>query len=265
LRIDNSSADRKEDLANINFSGNQGNIRVYQEIDEFPRNEKNDYFPNQILRYVVSGNTSAKIPISTPEYLTNKSEMIYESGLTADAVTVNYFLPDEGKEQLKASTYKGRINYRIDSVQGEKILPLEIEININPFFELSLNMISGSVHFSHLIPNEPPQFKEVEIVVKSNLAKPYMVIQKLADSLRNSSGEKIDDKFFTFKEENESGESGKISQVDFTPVTVGEQPIFVSDSQGSSTKFKMIFRLQPYGGMAPGDYSTTVEYSLIEI
>lgn len=266
IRLGTAGLDQKEDIVNINFTGNQGKtLRVYQEVEEFPRNEKNDYFPNQVIKYVVEGNANSNIRISSPEYLTNKPEMIYESGLSTDTFTVHYLLPEDGKEPLKAATYKGRVRYRIDDGQGEKVFLVELEVNVNPFFELSLNMISGNIHFSHLIPDEPPQFKEVEVDVKSNLGKPYMVVQKILDLLRNTAGEKIDEKFFTFKEQNEEGQLGKVSQTDFVPFAIGEKSIFFSDAQGSSTKFKMIFRLQPYRGMAPGDYSAAIQYSLVEI
>jgi hypothetical protein len=52
---------------------------------------------------------------------------------------------------------------------------------------------------------------------------------------------------------------------DFTPVPIGDVPIFSSDNKGSSAEFKVIYRIRPYSDMFSGNYRMAVFYSLGEI
>jgi hypothetical protein len=264
LRLGTAGQDMLEDMMTIEFSGNNnGSLKITQEIQEYPHSETNEFLPKDAVKYSVSNKENKAS--SSLDFLSNKSEVLFNSQSLADTISVNFFLNEAVRDKLLATIYKGVINYRIESLQETRNVPIDLEIAIPPIFELSLKIISGSMSFSHLIADEPPQFKEVEINIKSNLGKPYMVIQKVTDVLRNASGEKIDEQFFTMSEVISESEPGEISHKDFIPVRAGEETIFVSNSGGQSATFKQIFRLQPYRGMAPGEYLSIIEYSLVEI
>ena len=141
----------------------------------------------------------------------------------------------------------------------------DLEVDIPPVFELDAEYPDGGVSFNELLPDSPPQMKEVVVSVKTNIGKPYEVIQNVSTTLTNESGKMIDREYFTVRAELVAGEAGRIQPEDFTPVQEGDTILFVSDKSGSPSRFKVGYRLRPYRQMPPGEYKTGVVYSLNEI
>jgi hypothetical protein len=142
---------------------------------------------------------------------------------------------------------------------------VNLEAHVAPVFEINVELPPGGVDFANLLPNSPPETREVLVRVQSNLGKPYMVIQKVVSPLSNEKGEAIAEVAFSLKEEFIGSASGKLAHTDFKPVSPGDATLFFSDTQGSSAEFKVIYRLRAYPEMTPGDYRTEIVYSLGEM
>lgn len=265
IRLDSSRQDLGQEFVDIQFSGNQGLLKIFQDAAEYPRNDKNDFLPVQAVQFAVEGENRSGINVPGPEFLKNQPVEIYQSSQPQDHLKIRFDLNQDVRNQLTASTYFGKMDYRIETAGYRETFPVQFEIKIEPLFEIHLTSPSGRIHFSHLVPDAPAQFQEIEVAVQSNTGKRYMVVQKVTDILRNSAGQSIDEKFFTAKQEKFPGQPGKVAQEEFTPISAQEEAVYYSDNQGRSARFKIIFRLQPYYGMAAGDYTAILTYSLVQI
>jgi len=121
------------------------------------------------------------------------------------------------------------------------------------------------VSFEGLLPNSPPQNKEVLLSVQSNLQRPYMVTQNVTTPLSNEKGDEFDGRYFRINEEFSGQQKGKLQYNEFVPIPAGETPLYISDAQGSSATFKVIYQQRPYPGMEPGHYKAAVIFSLGEL
>ena len=120
----------------------------------------------------------------------------------------------------------------------------------------------GGVSFSNVLPNSPPQDKAVVVTVLSNLHKPYQVFEDLQTSMTNQQGKEFDNKYFTLQVEIPSGQKGQTDFTEFSPMKTGEYPVFSSDSRGSGATFTVVYRLQGYGQMSPGNFLAPIRFSL---
>jgi hypothetical protein len=190
--------------------------------------------------------------------------LIYSSNRSSDELVVHFLLNDKALAQKKAAVYKGQIKYIFEKQDGFQTILLNVEIAIEPVFELKVSFPQGEPRFENLLPNTPPQVREALIEVKTNLGKPYMVVQKIAMPLANEKGAVFKKDFFEMKVENVEG-LGKSHFSQFIPVSSEEQTIFLSGAKGDSCQAKVYYRLKPYPEMDPGNYLTSIMYSLGEM
>ena len=164
----------------------------------------------------------------------------------------------------KAGSYRGRVKYILEGPGFQKEFPVDLEVNIRPVFVLDMTLPPGGVTFKNMLPMNPPELREVVVSIKTNLGKPYMVIQNVATPLTNQKGEEVTQDF-DMKTELIDGTKGRVALPDFSSVPTGEESIFFSDNKGSAAQFKVTYRLQAYPEINPGDYTTAIFYSLAEM
>jgi hypothetical protein len=197
--------------------------------------------------------------------LSRKRTLVYSSDAADDEIWVNYQFNEQKKIPQVAGRFAGRINYTVESEVYNQTFPVDLEVEVEPVFELSTAYPPEGMKFTRLLPNGEPQYKEVIVTVNSNTGKPYWVSQNLSTSLTNEKGDQIVGDHFTIKQEVLDNGDGKVESNDFMPLKTGDSALFYSDKFGSPVKFKVVYRLRPYQGMQPGDYQTAVVYTLGEI
>ncbi len=258
----------KDNEGYIKFSidGSLGQeVKVYQEIVQFPINELSEDFPSEAIQFMVSSAGNGATSFQGPGQLPRKKILLYSSQEARDEFWVNFTSGPEQLADQKAGLYRGKIRYTVESEKRQEVVDLDLEVEVSPVFKLEVEYPPEGVYFSHLLPMAPPQTKEINVVVKTNLGKPFMVTQNVSSPLTSEQGAKIPEEFFSIKQELKEQAAGKIEFPEFAPVPTGETPIFFSDNKGSSAQFKVIYRLRPFPEIAAGDYSTAIVYSLGEI
>ncbi len=198
--------------------------------------------------------------------LTMRKETIYRSfnGEPEDFI-IRYQLGDV--KGLNVGRYRGNVKYFLE-MPGEPIeyldtVPLEFE---NPaVFNLSVTPETGGIlEFKNLKPMDPPRINEVVVKVDSNLGRPYQLSQKVVSEFVNKKGEKIPAEYFSLKTESVETD-GTLKYPQKTQVRQGDMVLYVSDREGNSDTFKIIYTLQIPLDMKPGDYSTRIVYSILEL
>ncbi len=248
----------------IAFSGNSGEaISIYEEIDRFPSNELNEEIDRNAFYSVVFGQENSVLSRGQIAPF-SRGRSIYSSQKSSDNVMIYYELDKDVAEKQKAGTYRGQIKYIVERQSGTKIFFLNIEIIIDPVFEVQVQFPEGAPRFDNILPNSPPQIREAVVEVKTNLRKPYILIQKNLSPLANSQGVVFDHEFFDMKIEPLEG-VGKNFLDDFKSVLPKEQSLFSSNAKGEPAKVRIFYRLRPYPGMEAGDYATSIVYSLGEM
>lgn len=263
--LESSKRSVTEDGIKINFLGNfKGELKVYEEVQNFPATEQGEEIAPDIVQFFVTGQGSGNIH-PTPEGLGRKRELLYQSRAAKDELVVNFQLNPEKIAHLNAGLYRGRILVIIESFHGGQEFPLDIDLKVEPVFDIEVVLPSGGVRFSKVLPTNPPQTQEVMVKVTSNLGKPYVVMQNVASALVTPKGEEINEKYFLLKTELVNHSSGKVQSPEFAPVGVGEKAIFYSDRDGSPAEFKVTYRLSSYPEIVAGDYGVPIVFSLGEM
>jgi len=264
-RINIKGSDTSEstaDFVTLSFSGNSGqDIRIYQEVETFPQNESGKELGKDVIQNDLQGDSEG-LRMTGISPLAENRTLIY-SGNKAEDNLVNYFLVDTGQfQQQDAGTYVGRIKYIVETGQNTQEFLINIQTAIAPEFTMNVTTPPGGVSFTHVIANSPPQDKEVLVTVISNLHKPYQVLQDLQTSMTNNQGKEFNNKYFSLQVEIPSGQKGQTDLTEFSSVQTGECPVFSSDAAGSGATFKVVYRLQGYAQMSPGNFLAPIRFSL---
>lgn len=263
--LDTKKPEDTEARVRLLFSENlDGELKVSQEVIKMPVNEKQEELQKEVLEFFTVNAEIGQLEFQDPTVLEQDKELLYTTDASADAFDVYFRLNQENLKTRPAGHYRGKVRYYFDTDKSHETLDVDLDIRIQPVFNLTLSYPSGGVDFKNLLPTMPPQIQEVVVTVRSNLGKPYSVIQDISGGLSNPRGDVIHKDLFKFKTETIGASAGKtIDQ--FESVKEGSSSIFNSDDKGSSSEFKVIYRIQPYRDMQPGDYSLPVKYSLSEI
>jgi hypothetical protein len=260
---DSDTFDNAADHVRISFEGNGGSeIRVYQEIDTFPRNENSEELASGVLRFLASGDQAAHLRAVSPQAMERRSVLLYSGRPERDVFGVHFMMDPEELKKQSAGTYHGRLKYIIERDDSREEFFIKLECRIQPVFALNADVPAGGVSFNNVLATNPPQDKEIEVQVISNLHKPYQVLQNLLTPMANEKGEEISKEYFSLKVEIPAGQKGRTKFKDFSPMETGDHPIFSSDAQGGPVSFKVIYRLQGYPQMSGGNFRAPIRYSL---
>ncbi|VAX35805.1 hypothetical protein MNBD_UNCLBAC01-328 [hydrothermal vent metagenome] len=256
----------EKSVVQINFEGNRGqNIKIFQEIEIFPHNELLEEVNQDVIQFQTSDiETKGKLLQQNLLSLQREQVLLYTAQTNADIFRIIFSLNKKKLEKQKAGRYKGKLKYIVEVDNSRQIFPFDFELEIEPVFDLQVNFPPGGVSFPKLLPMSPPQIREVEVFVKSNMYKPYVIMQKIISPLVDVKGKEIQKEYFSIKGFLEKGNPGKVAFTEFTPIDQGDSGIYFSDNKGSSARFKIMYRLRPFPGMEAGDYTTNIIYSLGE-
>lgn len=267
LKADGQTSNLSDILVNI--QGRFGKqFRILQLISEQPVSSTGNRLDWKAVTF--SGSDASKgtvINVATP--LSAMQQPIYNSSTAgdADSFTVRYALGDISDQ--KAGTYRSRIKYLLDGAglaQMQLIDTLNLEIDIPRIFDIEISPEDqkSALEFSKLRPDSDPQTNVITIKVSSNAGKQYQVTQNLYSELKNKEGETIRAKYFTLRTES-LDTKGALKFNAPEAVKKGETVLFVSDKDGSSDEFKVIYELAPSRDLKYGNYSSAITYSLAEI
>lgn len=264
VRVSTDQHPLADSVFSISFTNNMEGkpIKIYQYIDIFPRDELMQPVEAGLIQYSAFGGEGGGDVLQEGTGDLNPEQiLLYEGTVSHDTIGINFSVNQDLIQNYKAGRYEGRARYLIESSQGEQVCDVDLELILPPVFELKVEFPPEGMNFEGTLETDPPQVKDVTVTVKTNLGKPYVVNQILQTPMTNEKGEEFSSDFFTVKEELVRGE-GSVQHNDFSPVSKGEVPLYVSDGLGSSVVLKVSYRMKPYPNMRAGHYKVQVMYSL---
>ncbi len=266
VRLNSNRSEQTSGFFKITFNDQFAHdVQIYQEVLEPLKDELFQELGPQSVQFYVDSPKEGESRYQTLSDIDPQKKLIYSGKVQTNTITIHYALNMEEIENLKAARYQGTLRYLVISDNIKKNFNISIHVSIQPIFKMTVNFPDEGVSFKNLLPNGPPQTREVVVDVKSNLGKPYLVNQDVDFSLANEKGKEFVQDYFTMKEIFIKGTAGNVKFHDFVPVSEKSTPIYSSDKQGSSARFKVIYQLRPYPKMVPGNYATSIRYSLLEI
>ncbi len=243
----------------INFSGNNGRIKIYQEADQLPQNDSFEIINKELIKIKSISQSGSNL---SEGVLENRRTLIYESQASEDNINVNLNIDPQLAEKQNAGTYKTRLKYSVETTTQHKEFFIDLDIDIAPVFKLEVEFPAEGMSFDRVLPDAPPQFKKVKVKVNSNLGKPYTVTQNVQATLTNEKGAQVPKEFFTVNVELPDNTKGRSVINEFKPINVGEQSLFTSGNKGESAEVDVIYRLKSFPEITPGVYSASIVYSL---
>ncbi len=257
VRLRYPSKEVDKNYVQISFEGNmQGILNVYQDIESLPQNETAEV----LGRDVVQCSTSEGMNFAFEP----KKVLLLDSDASDKKFFVNFTLNQEKVEEQHAGIYKGRLKYTLEGQNTTKDFWIDFEVEIEPIFNLNIKFPPEGMSFQNVLPETPPQLREATVNVKTNLGKPYVVMQNVSSLLTNEKGVEITKEYFTQRVELLQGQGVDSLSNEFVPVKSGETPLFLSNGRGDSAEFKVAYRLTSFPQMNAGNYSTSIVYSLGE-
>lgn len=254
-------------VVTINSSFN-GPFRIMQMFPQPIQSQEGKFMDNSNLLFSVP-DAQKGVAINQPTPVSNNIQTIYSSrpdGSADKAFVIAYSLADP--LSLVAGNYRSRIQYLLESAGKQINLgALDLEIRQERTFEISISPQDQrySIDFANLKPSDGPRLNEVLIEVKSNLGRPYQVMQNVLSELVSGDGEKIPSKYFSLQTLSVNDTKGNLKIANKIPVEKGNVLLFVSDTNGSADKFKVIYELICPADLRAGNYSSRITYTLTEI
>jgi len=262
----NSKKGRNDGYVKVAFDGNLSQeVKIYQEINSLPQESTFQELGPEVLRFYTQGGPGYESNYQVISDLPRGRKLIYKSMASSDTVYIHYLLDEKKVINQKSGDYRGQILLEIEMGDQRRREEVVLEAEIMPVFEIEIVLPPEGMRFDRLLPMNPPQIKEVTVKVHSNLGKPYMINQVVSSALTNENGDILKAENFSLKGEIVGKSPGEFRFPDFQPVVQSQQAIYVSDAKGSSSEFKVYYRLKPYPEMKAGSYSTSIVYSLGEI
>lgn len=264
VRVKDSDVDpARADFVTIALRGRSGgNVRVSQEVAVPPRNQAGDEIGLDVLQFSVGGSSADGVRLQDAVPLSRSGALLYSGRGQENDIEVR-FVVDPAKAALQnAGVYTGKLQYVVETDSGREDFAIDLDVEIQPVFTVDVTLPPEGVSFLNVQANAPAVDREVEVSVRSNLHRPYQVLQDLQAAMTNERGEEIKKEYFMVKVELPAEVKGHTKFTELVPMQTGEYPVFSSDSQGSPAQFKVIYRLQGYPQMSGGNYAAPIRFSL---
>jgi hypothetical protein len=252
----------------INIKGGFGKqFRILQAVTEQPISADGKLLDFAAVNFIGS-DAQKGLVINETTPLSSRQQIIYTSSVRgeADSFVITFNLGDFAKQ--RAGNYRTRIRYFFEGIDvaGARLIDtLGLEIENPSVFDLIVTPETGGIiKFRDIRPLQPPKRSEITVEIKSNMGKRYQLSQKVLSDLTTKEGYVIPEKYFTLKTVSLDAK-GTIKFPDRVPVKKGDSVLFISDQEGSSDKFTLIYELSIPADYRAGDYSTRIVYSLSEI
>lgn len=252
-------------LVKINGKFNRP-FSIYQILTHPPETGEGQRLGSEALKVETQGAyIGAGLPLSG---LSLNPLVVYKSKPTGEAdgsFLISYSLAN--LNQSTAGRYRSRIQFVLEEAGSEiERQAMELEVEIERVFDLIVTSAieGGVIEFSGVKPGEPPQANEVVVEILNNSGKRYQLNQNILSELVDKQGNKISPKYFTLR--NESMQTkGTLKAMQKQEAGKGDAILYISDSQGSSDKFKIIYELEGSPDIKAGDYASRISYSLLEL
>ncbi len=266
ISLSSSQRDRFSNNVFVEIKGGMGNqFKIFQTLALPLESSEGLKLPFEAINFYVSGAKYGSAPTQATALL-QRHEEIYSSGASgeADKFVITYNLAEPEKQ--KAGRYRGNLKYTFENAQNLELLDnFEVEVEIARVFDLLVKPeLGGVVEFRDLKPQTAPKQSEVVIAINSNIGKQYQISQQLTTGLVNREGKSIPPKNFMLRLESLETK-GSLQFSSPAEVKMGETVLFISDKEGSSDKFKIVYELVPSLDILAGNYATRMTYSISEI
>lgn len=251
-------------MINSSFSGP---FRIMQMLPTPIQSQDGRFLDSNNLIFNIP-DAQAGVAINQPTPVASNIQTIYSSrpdGSSDKAFTIAYSLANP--LSLVAGNYRSRLQYLLEfSGKQVNLGALDLEIRQERIFEISITPQDQryNIDFVNLKASEGPRLNEVLIEVKSNIGRPYQVTQNVLSELVNSTGDKIPSENFSLQTVS-MNTKGNLKIASKMPVERGNLLLFVSDSDGSADKFKVIYEIVCSADLKSGNYSSRITYTLTEI
>ena len=264
LKADSSTETSADVLVDC-MGGWAGQFRILQVLPKNLESPEGLQLPEGAINFTARPTQKGTAITQAAPVAVNNPQVIYTSNQFGEAedFVLTYSLADAS--QGKAGKYRGGLKYYLEGPASFLIETLSLEVDIPKVFNLIVIPETGGVmQFRSLKPNEPPRASEVIIKIDTNVGRPYQVSQKVVSEFVNKEGGVIFKENFKLKMDSQETK-GKIKFSEQSEVRLGESVLFVSDGAGAPDSFKVIYELSPGVNLKPGDYSTSIVYSISEI
>jgi len=255
-------------VVTINSSFN-GPFKIMQMLPQPVQSQDGKFINNNNLLFSIP-DAQKGVAINQPAPVSNNIQTIYSSlpdGGADKVFTIAYSLADP--LSLTAGSYRSRIQYLLESAGKQINLgALDLEIRQERSFEISISPQDQrySIDFENLKPSDGPRLNEVLIEVKSNLGRPYQVTQNVLSELVSAEGEKIPSQYFSLQTVSvNDATKGNLKIPNKIPVKKDNVLLFISDTNGSADRFKVVYELICPADLRAGNYSSRITYTLTEI
>lgn len=263
LRADSDTEASADVLVDIEGSWG-GQFKLLQMLEKPLESSEGSELSEQAVNFVVRDARKGTAIIQPTAVSTNR-QVIYTSNRNGESESfiVRYSL--DNLSQIKAGKYRGALRYYFEGLDSFLIDRLNLEIYVPKLFDLTvIPETGGLMQFRNLNPKEPPRTNDVIIKINTNIRKAYQVSQKVISEFIDKEGNIIPKENFKLKMEPLESK-GQLKFPEKTEVKIGEIVLFVSDKDGSPDSFKIIYELNPGLNLKPGDYSTSIVYSILEL
>lgn len=262
IRIkDTDTSEERADFVRISFTNNGGSeIKFYQEVMAPLTNDAGIELPADAIKLSVQGGNGPNIRLSRNS-LSRSRSLLYAGNINEDDFAVYFLVDPQVIQKADAGTYTGQVKYSVESDSGHQEFVLDVECKVEPLFTMDVTVPPEGINFGHVLASSPAQEKQVLITVKSNLHKPYQIVQNMVSPMTNEHGKEFDSKYFMFKVDL-SGQKGYTKYADFSPVAAGDYPIYSSNAHGDPVSFTVTYQLKGYFSMDPGNFVAPLKFSL---
>ncbi|MDD5291878.1 MAG: hypothetical protein PHY46_01660 [Candidatus Omnitrophica bacterium] len=272
--------------AQISVKGNIGaRYNIYQQLsDSLIKASSSQLLGlNSILYKVTDANSGAVLKEGDLSDLKSKSLVYSSDNLGSAAEIIIEYQPSADFSRQKADVYSGTINYYMEMDRATAALEsgfvdaVDIECEVEPVFKITATSIDDNgaaisqegvafLQFGDVGYKDTTKESRINVKVDSNMARPYTITQKLSGPLQNEAGDTIPQGFFTFIMEKKDNAGGKLKFEDEAVIEPGsDKTIFVSNANGDSDEFDVVYKLKVTADTKGGNYNTGISYSLSEL
>lgn len=142
---------------------------------------------------------------------------------------------------------------------------IRVTATIAPVFNLSVEVVGGKdlLDFGTVRQGESPLRQELVISMRSNLRRPYQIVQESFGPMQNDQGDVIPEDKFTCVTYGMTGNKTKGALGAKEPTFVTEKPLllFVSDEEGKSDYFTVGYTVTPLPDQRAGEYKTVLIFT----
>ena len=240
---------------------------ISQVADVFPQSEQAEPLADGAVNFSSKADKgSGQVTVAVP--LARKSTQVYLSDNqgSEDLLDIKFAVNMDAIKDMGVGKYNGRVTYTIES-QGAVIETVSVALNIEVKSIFEIVVTSEDNHglvFAGLKASSQPVTRRATLQVKSNLKRPYCVVQKLASPMTNKAGGTIPLGKFTLHEGMDKDQSGQILFPADTAMKVGDTVIFNSDNTGTPAQFIIDYTVTGFPELQAGDYYVNLNYSLME-